>query len=166
MKKLFYARDFQPTEWDSAEEKAEFANTFVRFVESNFNRQFFTGKFYQRIVCMFGFHAFPDSQNFWKHYFDSEDGRRRFILSCVEHQHAGGAATTYADVHARLQDWLLARFPTLITDDQPHEASAASTKGTGMIAFNDSPSAADTLSGEVANTHRETSGNHQRSFMW
>lgn len=166
MKKLFHARHFQPTPWDMAEEKAEFANRFVRFVESDFNRQFFTGKFYQRIVCMFGFHAFPDSQNFWKHYFDDEDGRRRFILTCIEHTQAGDAAATYADVHARLQGWLRERFPTLTTDDQSHEASVVSANETDVIFFDASPPVADAPAREDAATDRGTSGGHQRPFMW
>lgn len=155
MRKLFYARHFQSTAWDTAEEKAEFANSFVRFVESDFSRQFFTGKFYQRMVCMFGFHAFPNSQNFWDHYFGDEAGRRRFILSCTGHRHAGDAATTFADVHARLQEWLRARFPAL-TDD---------ADGADADVFDASPTAADSLYGEGANTNGETS-DAQRSFAW
>lgn len=166
MRKLFYARHFQAMPWDTAEEKAEFANQFVRFVESDFSRQLFTGKFYQRVVCMFGFHAFPDSQNVWKHYFDDEAGWRRFILSCIEHRHAGDAATTYADVHARLQDWLRERFPTLTTNDQSHETSVASADGTGAVVFDVPPSVVVMPGVEDASTDRETSGGTQRSFMW
>ena len=166
MKKLFHARHFQPTTWDTAEEKAEFANLFVRFVESDFNRQFFTGKFYQRVVCVFGFHAFPNSQNFWKHYFDDEHGRRRFILTCIEHRHAGEAATTYADVHVRLQDWLRERFPALTTADRPNETSVVFADGTDAIIFDASPPIADAPGDEDASANREISGGHQRSFLW
>ena len=155
MRKLFYARHFQPTAWDTAEEKAEFANQFIRFVESDFSRQSFTGKFYQRMVCMFGFHAFPNSQNFWDHYFGDEAGRRRFVLSCVGHRHTGDAATTYADVHARLQEWLRARFAALIT-----EADGADTD-----VFDASPPDAHSPHGEDVNTNVETS-DAQRSFAW
>ena len=155
MRKLFYARHFQPTAWDTAEEKAEFANTFIRFVESDFSRQFFTGKFYQRMVCMFGFHAFPNSQNFWDYYFGDEAGRWRFSLSCIGHRHAGDAAATYADVHARLQEWLRARFPSLTTD----------ADGTDADDFAASLPAADLSSGEGRNADGETSV-AQRSFSW
>lgn len=166
MRKLFYARHFQPTPWDMAEEKAEFANRFVRFVESDFNRQFFTGKFYQRMVCMFGFHAFPNSQNFWEHYFGNETGKRRFILTCIEHRHAGDPATTYADAHARLQDWLRERFPTLTTDDQSHETPVVPTDGTDANVFEDSPPVADKPSGADANTERKARVGPQHSFQW
>jgi len=165
MRKLFYARHFQPTPWDTAEEKAEFANLFVRFVESDFNRQFFTGKFYQRTVCVFGFHAFPDSHNFWNHYFGDEAGKRRFILSCIGHRHAGDAAATYADVHARLQEWLRARFPALTTGDQPHEPSAACIDESDVIVFNAAPVARDSRGSVEENSDGEILGT-QRSFAW
>lgn len=156
MRKLYYARHFQPTAWDTAEEKAEFANLFIRFVESDFSRQLFTGKFYQRMVCMFGFHAFPNSQNFWDHYFGDEAGRRRFIQNCIEHRHAGDAGMTYSDVHARLQDWLRARFPAL----------TSGADGTDAVVFDASPPAADSPDGEDANTDRKARVGPQRSFMW
>jgi hypothetical protein len=162
MRKLFYARHFQPTAWDASEEKAEFANLFVRFVESDFSRQFFTGKFYQRMVCMFGFHAFPNCQNFWDHYFGDEAGRQRFILSCIGHRHAGDAAATYADVHARLQEWLRARFPALTTDEALMTSAAAD--GAEASTFDASPPGGEPRV-EDANTNRETP-DVQRSFAW
>jgi hypothetical protein len=167
MKKLFHARHFQPTEWDTAEEKAEFANQFVRFVESGFSRQFFTGKFYQRMVCMFGFHAFPNSQNFWEYYFGAEAGRMRFIESCLERRHEGDPARTYADVHSFLQLWLEERFSALQREDTSCATSCASGSSTLQqeITLDSSPDTS-TCNGDAASSPERRNGKLQTSFLW
>lgn len=169
MKKLFYARHFQPTTWDTAEEKAEFANLFVRFVESGFNRQFFTGKFYQRLVCMFGFHAFPDSQNFWNHYFDDPAGRARFIESCLAHKHQGAPGTTFADAETHLQEWLRGRFNPKATEGAPDPEHTANdslpqaSPGSPDSLATSPDEAPESDSGNTQASHGKTA---QSSFVW
>lgn len=167
MKKLFHARHFLPTEWDTAEEKAEFANQFARFVESGFSRQFFTGKFYQRMVCMFGFHAFPNSQNFWEYYFGAEAGRLRFIESCLERRHEGDPARTYADVHSHLQLWLGERFSALQREDMSCATSDASGSSTlrHEITSGSSPDSSPHNDDAVSSTESRND-KLQTSFAW
>ena len=45
----FDPSQFTPTKWETAKDKAAFANRFVRLVESDFAAKHFTEKFYQRL---------------------------------------------------------------------------------------------------------------------
>ena len=50
----FVAADFVPTHWDSAEQKAKFANALLRFVAQDFPRSKFHESFYRRLSNTFG----------------------------------------------------------------------------------------------------------------
>ena len=43
----FTAAEFTPTQWDSAEDKAKFANALMKFIAHEFPRQSFTKPFYR-----------------------------------------------------------------------------------------------------------------------
>ena len=50
----FTAAEFAPTQWDSAEDKAKFANALMKFIAHEFPRQSFTKPFYRRLSSTFG----------------------------------------------------------------------------------------------------------------
>ena len=50
----FVAADFVPTHWDSAEQKAKFANALLTFVAQDFPRSKFHEGFYRRLSNTFG----------------------------------------------------------------------------------------------------------------
>ena len=50
----FVAADFVPTHWDSAEQKAKFANALLTFVAQDFPRSKFHETFYRRLSNTFG----------------------------------------------------------------------------------------------------------------
>jgi hypothetical protein len=45
----FTAAEFTPTQWASAEGKAKFANTLMKFIANEFPRQSFTRSLYHRL---------------------------------------------------------------------------------------------------------------------
>ena len=45
----FTAAEFSPTQWDSAEDKAKFANALMKFIAGDFPRQSFTKSLYRRL---------------------------------------------------------------------------------------------------------------------
>ncbi len=50
----FVTADFVPTQWDSAEQKAKFANALLTFVAHDFPRSKFRESFYRRLSNTFG----------------------------------------------------------------------------------------------------------------
>jgi hypothetical protein len=50
----FDSSQFDPTEWNSASDKAAFGNTLLHFIESDWKRSLFTKSFYQRLSNCFG----------------------------------------------------------------------------------------------------------------
>jgi hypothetical protein len=51
---LFTDADFTATKWDSAGEKAAFANALCRFMSADFKESVFTQKLYRRLALTFG----------------------------------------------------------------------------------------------------------------
>jgi hypothetical protein len=103
----YSASQFTPTQWDSAEDKARFANQFVRFVKSGFAAKNFTQKFYRRLSLTFGHIAHYDRGGFWNVFFTSPKEIVRFLEQTLGHSCCGDPAWTYSDVERALQSWLL-----------------------------------------------------------
>ncbi len=53
-KPLFYADEFTPTEFSTAQDKAAFGNHFFRFIESDWKQTIFTKTFYNHLSNCFG----------------------------------------------------------------------------------------------------------------
>ena len=112
----FSPSQFTPTQWDTAEDKARFANHAVRFIESGFNPNLFHSWFYRRLSNCFGHIAHYNQAGFYGEWF-ADDARR---LEWLRYVAAGGAYTigdqpvpvgdpacTYADVEVALMNWVL-----------------------------------------------------------
>ena len=107
MKTLFKAEQFTPTKWDTAEQKAKFANHFVRFVESGFKATLFSDWFYRRLSMTFGHIAYYDRGGFYEHFFTSHEGRTNFACITLEGGGYGDPRFTYSDVEKALKQWVI-----------------------------------------------------------
>lgn len=105
--KTFTANQFTPTKWDTAEDKAKFANQFVKFVTSEFKQSLFTKTFYRRLSMTFGHIAHYNQYGFWDVFFSNTRTKLTFIEQTLRHPCYGAAAWTYSDVERVLQAWLV-----------------------------------------------------------
>lgn len=104
----FEPTQFTPTQWDTAQDKAKFAEQFVQFVLSDFAERHFTDKFYRRLSNTFGHIAHYNRGGFWAQFFTTTGDKLRFIEQTLQWPCYGDAAWTYSDVERALQDWLRA----------------------------------------------------------
>lgn len=102
----FQAHQFTATEWSSAEDKAKFANHFVRFVEGDFKDTLFPQWFYNRLSMCFGHIAHYNRGGFYAEWFHSLRGRFRFVEHKLQYPCYGQPNHTWSDVERVLQDWL------------------------------------------------------------
>ncbi len=104
----FQATQFTPTQWDTADDKAKFAQQFVRFVESDFAVKHFTDKFYRRLSNCFGHIAHFNRSGFLAEFFTTTADKVRFLAQTFQWPCYGDPAWTYSDVERAVQEWLQA----------------------------------------------------------
>lgn len=102
----FTASQFVPTEWDTAEQKAKFANQFVRFVNSDFKATLFPHWFYNRLSMTFGHIAHYNQGGFYQTWFADTQSKLDFLRRTTEHPHYGDPKFTYSDVEKILGAWV------------------------------------------------------------
>lgn len=107
MKEPFTTDMFTPTKWDTAADKLLFARQFVKFVESGFSKNYFTKKFYNRLMNCFGNIAHYDIHGFWATFFTSDVDKLDFIKQCLSHPCYGDTEYTFSDVERVLIKWLV-----------------------------------------------------------
>jgi hypothetical protein len=107
IEKIFTANQFTPTQWETAKDKADFANYFAAFVKSGFPQSGFTKKFYTRLSRTFGHIAYYNQGGFWDRFFTSISGKVNFIEKSVNYHCYGFSNFTYSDVERALQLWLV-----------------------------------------------------------
>lgn len=103
MRPTFKAEYFKATEFDSAEQKAKFANYFVRFVESGFKSTIFAKWFYTRLSSTFGHIAHYSRDGFYSHYFTTTADKHAFLRDCLQGGGYGDPRFTYSDVEIELK---------------------------------------------------------------
>ena len=103
---MFAADLFTPTKWDSAADKAKFANKFVSFVQGGFKREDFAKWFYQRLSNCFFHIAHHDVHGFYETWFDTPSCQVRFIENALDFPCYGQPEFNYCDVEKALQDWI------------------------------------------------------------
>jgi hypothetical protein len=104
----FDPSQFKPTQWETAKDKAAFANRFVRFVQSAFALKHFTEKFYRRLANTFSHIAHYNRGGFWETFFTTTADKVRFLEMTAQYPCYGDPAWTYSDVERALQQWLQA----------------------------------------------------------
>jgi hypothetical protein len=94
-------------QYDSAEDKARFANHLVRFASSGFVLSLFPDWFYKRLSMCFGHIAHYDRAGFYSTWFQDDAARMRWTENAVEYHAYGDPHYTYCDVERAVQAWLV-----------------------------------------------------------
>ena len=102
----FTAEQFTPTEWDTTEQKAKFANQFTKFVSNGFQLKHFPKWFYERLSNTFGHIAHYNLAGFYSTFFETTEGKIRFVSMCLTGGGYGSPEHTYCDVEKALKHWL------------------------------------------------------------
>lgn len=99
----FEGSSFIPTEFSTADEKAAFGNTFLRFVLSEWKRTLFTKKFYTRLSMTFGNIAHYNIHGFYSTWFERDEDRLAFLENTLRYPCYGQPEFTYCDVERAIQ---------------------------------------------------------------
>jgi hypothetical protein len=99
----FLPSEFQATKFSTAQDKADFGNTFLHFIESEWARTAFTRSFYNRLSMCFGHIAHYDATGFYETWFTSDADRLRFISHALAWPCWGDPEWTFCDVERALQ---------------------------------------------------------------
>lgn len=102
----FTADQFTPTQWESAADKARFANHFAKFAARGFRRADFPKWFYKRLSRCFGHIAHYDLNGFYQHWFAGPEAHLQFIEHTLDSGGYGDPKYTYSDVERVLKQWL------------------------------------------------------------
>ncbi len=94
----FVAADFVPTQWDTAEQKAKFANALTRFIADDFPRSKFHESLYRRLSNTFGHIACYNRDGFYGRFFLNAQDKLEFVEQCVTWPCHGDPTYTYSDV--------------------------------------------------------------------
>ena len=94
----FVAADFVPTQWDSAEQKAKFANALLTFIVQGFPRSKFHEGFYRRLSNTFGHIACYNRDGFYECFFLTAGDKLAFLEQCATWPCYGDPTFTYSDV--------------------------------------------------------------------
>ena len=73
----FHPSEFVPTKFSSAQDKADFGNAFLHFIESEWARTAFSKSFYNRLSMCFSHIAHYDAAGFYATWFTSDADRLR-----------------------------------------------------------------------------------------
>lgn len=104
MNKPFTADQFTPTKFSTAEDKAKFANHFVRFVEGGYKWSVFPKWFYNRLSMCFGHIAHYNRLGFYETFFLDNATIADFKRATMGTIY-GDPAWTHSDVERALQGY-------------------------------------------------------------
>ena len=99
----FLPSEFMPTKFSTAQDKAEFGNTFLHFIESEWARTAFSKSLYNRLSMCFSHIAHYDAAGFYETWFTSDADRLRFLRHTVAWPCWGDPEYTFCDVERAIQ---------------------------------------------------------------
>jgi hypothetical protein len=99
----FLPSEFVPTQFSTAADKADFGNTLLLFIESEWKETHFTKSFYNRLSMCFGHIAHFNRPTFYETWFTSDADRLRFLHHCLKHPCWGSPEHTFCDVERAVQ---------------------------------------------------------------
>jgi hypothetical protein len=105
----FLPSDFTATKFSTAGDKAEFGNTFLRFIESEWASALFTKSFYNRLSMSFGHIAHYNRAQFYEEWFSSLADQVRFLKHTLRFPCYGDPEYTFSDVERAIQRELVNR---------------------------------------------------------
>jgi hypothetical protein len=99
----FLPSEFVPTKFSTAQDKADFGNTFLHFIESEWARTAFSKSFYNRLSMCFGHIAHYDATGFYETWFTSDADRLQFLRRTLAWPCWGDPEYTFCDVERAIQ---------------------------------------------------------------
>ena len=99
----FLPSEFVPTKFSSAQDKADFGNTFLHFIDSEWARTAFSKSFYNRLSMCFLHIAHYDAAGFYATWFTSDADRLRFLRHTLNCPCWGDPEFTFCDVERAIQ---------------------------------------------------------------
>ena len=119
----FLPSDFTATKYSTAADKAEFGNTLLRFIESEWASALFTKSFYNRLSMCFGHIAHYNRTQFYEEWFSSLAAQVRFLKHTLRFPCYGDPEYTFSDVERAIQREIvnrnyLARYELRLAEEQ------------------------------------------------
>ena len=119
----FLPSDFTATKFSTAADKAEFGNTLLRFIESEWASALFTKSFYNRLSMCFGHIAHYNRAQFYEEWFSSLAAQVRFLKHTLRFPCYGDPEYTFSDVERAIQREIsnrnyLARYELRLAEEQ------------------------------------------------
>jgi hypothetical protein len=119
----FLPSDFTATKFSTAADKAEFGNTFLRFIESEWAPALFTKSFYNRLSMCFSHIAHYNRTQFYEKWFSSLAAQVRFLKHTLRFPCYGDPEYTFSDVERAIQREIvnrnyLARYELRLAEEQ------------------------------------------------
>jgi hypothetical protein len=99
----FLPLDFTATKFSTAADKAEFGNTLLRFIESEWASALFTKSLHNRLSMRFGHIAHYSRTQFYEEWFSSLAGQVRFLKHTLRFPCYGDPEYTFSDVERAIQ---------------------------------------------------------------
>jgi hypothetical protein len=99
----FLSSDFVPTKFSSADDKADFGNTLLNFLDAECPQQLFTKKLYHRLSMTFGHIAHYDRSGFYDTWFTRARHRAAFVEKTLRWPCHGDPEFTFSDVEYAIQ---------------------------------------------------------------
>jgi hypothetical protein len=99
----FLPSEFVPTKFSTAQDKADFGNTFLHFIESEWARTAFSKSFYNRLSMCFSHIAHYDAAGFYATWFTSDADRLKFLRHTLAWPSWGDPEFTFCDVERAIQ---------------------------------------------------------------
>jgi hypothetical protein len=119
----FLPSDFKATKFSTAADKAEFGNTLLRFIESEWASALFTKSFYNRLSMCFSHIAHYNRTQFYEEWFSSLAAQVRFLKDTLRFPCYGDPEYTFSDVERAIQREIvnrnyLARYELRLAEEQ------------------------------------------------
>ena len=119
----FLPSEFTATKFSTAADKAEFGNTLLRFIESEWASALFTKSFYNRLSMCFSHIANYNRTQFYEEWFSSLAAQVRFLKHTLRFPCYGDPEYTFSDVERAIQREManrnyLARYELRLAEEQ------------------------------------------------
>jgi hypothetical protein len=102
-KPRFTADMFVASKFSTADEKADFANKLMAFIESGLEERKFTKALFRRLSLTYAFLAHYDHAGFMAEYFTRTEDKARFLEQIATHPCYGDPKHTYSDVEKAIK---------------------------------------------------------------
>jgi len=99
----FLPSEFVPTKFSTGQDKADFGNTFLHFIESEWARTAFSKSFYNRLSMCFGHIAHDNRTQFYEEWFSSLAAQVQFLKHTLRFPCYGDPEYTFSDVERAIQ---------------------------------------------------------------